>query len=493
MKYVHAPNEISHHTIRDNKFCLAPSKYSYFYPDSNVEYRTLNSLADLSEKRVKVKKKEVYKYIEIGDINVNYGYIDGKKYFGHFVPSSSPKLVKTDDILVSTVRTYRKGIGIVDSLENNLICSPAILVIREIMNTDITKDYLLAILRSDFFSEQILSLQNRGMYPRLDKDSSDYIMIPIPSDNGILQYVSLLMRAIINKQREIRKKNSAILNLVNSELTNNQKNHSFAYEHPTLTKLQNNGRIDAGFYSKDYEALIFRIKNYSNDFSPLDKQGLKLIPGPSLELKLLGTRIDSAVPAEGFYRLITPKQISILGTIDYFDYIGTPKEIATLEYGDILFGESGTGRSIVYLENDKNTINNAHAHILRPEECSLERAIAIRAILAYYKEVGLIDHLTVGGSGGHLSPSYFDRVLIPNFPESKQIEISKLYHNPNAKIEIAKLTLDNFVERDIAYNQEAGISELDKSSKILNDRIEKIVHRIIMNEKIEIGFDFLSR
>ena len=135
-------------------------------------------------------------------------------------------------------------------------------------------------------------------------------------------------------------------------------------------------------------------------------------------------------------------------------------------------------------------INNAHAHILRPKEgvCTLEKAITIRCIMQYYKEIGIIDCLTVGGNGGHLSPSYFDRVYIPNFPEEKQEEIALLYHNPESIYQSDTFMLDNFLEKDNAFNEKAGIYELDKTAKQLKDILNKAIDDIANDREVEICF-----
>lgn len=221
---------------------------------------------------------------------------------------------------------------------------------------------------------------------------------------------------------------------------------------------------------------------------------MKLIPGPSLELKILGTRINSKVYHLGFYRLITPKQITDLGTVDYYEYVGTPKKIKPLKFGDVLFGESGTGRSMVYLEQNKNTINNAHAHILRPikGECSIEKAIFIRSILAYYKDIGIIDYMTVGGQGGHLSPSYFDRIFIPNFPEHKQKELARLYYNPIVKNNTKELNLSNYLEKDSEFDKNAGITELDHSVKKIKHYLDFSIDQIFNDIDVNINFNFLN-
>lgn len=493
LKYIDVPKEISINLILSKRSCLAPSKYHDFYPPTGVDFRILSTLIGSTSLRKNISKSQSYQYIEIRDIDVNTGFVATNPYKGYFLPSESSLDIQQHDILISKVRTYRKGIGMVETSEKDLTCTPAFFVIRDVSN-EITKEYLLSILRSEFFIEQILSLQNRGMYPTLDADSADNVLIPIPKKKEILNYVSVLTRSIVNKYRLIYEKNETILELVRNEIKDNQKQNTFEYTLPSVSDLFNNGRIDAGFFSEDHKRSIFETQNYKNGFFTLNEAGFEMIPGPSLEIKLLGTRIDSKYPRKGFYRLVTPKQFTEFGTISYYAYLGTPRKINPIQYGDILFGESGTGRSLVYLETHDHTINNAHAHILRPipGECSLERAITIRAIIAYYKSIGVIDHLTVGGSGGHLSPSYFDRVFIPDFPEKKQKEISSLYHNPTARIDTKYLSIDNYIETDDLFNSKAGITELDKSAKIIKEHLDVVIDKIVRNQKIEINFHFLN-
>ena len=145
---------------------------------------------------------------------------------------------------------------------------------------------------------------------------------------------------------------------------------------------------------------------------------------------------------------------------------------------------------MVYLDDCNNTINNAHAHILRPikDKCTLDKAITIRSIMQYYKEKGITDCLTVGGNGGHLSPSYFDRVFIPNFPTEKQQEITKLYHNP-ITYDVKNATLDNFLELDNEFNSQAGIYELDKTAKQLQIILNQTIENIINDEVVNIAFE----
>lgn len=484
--YIRVPDTITFESCQANNFVFAPSKYSRFLPTNSELFVPLSSKCIERKDKIKVNRRLTYSYSEIGDIDVNNGTVGFRTSYGLNLPSENPKKCCPNDILISTVRSYRGGFGMLSSSEENHCCSPAIIVIEDV-SPDITKEYLLAILKSDFFIEQILGFQTRGMYPRLDNDAMDNIVIPIP-ENKSIQYISVLMRAYLNKHELIKQRHADILKLIDDELRNNQKANVFRYNNPNINDLQKVGRLDASLYSVFYQENIFRIINYTNGYAPLTEQKLKLYPGPSLELKLLGTRIDSDKYINGFYRLITPKQITNYGTVKFEQYIGTPAKIKNIKYGDILFGESGTGRTLVYLDNDGNSINNAHAHVLRSElPNDLERIITIRSILQYYKETGLTDCLTVGGSGGHLSPSYFDRLFIPNFPKIKQKEIATLYHNP-AEYDASDCVIESFLEYDSEYNSKAGIYELDKTAKHLKELLDDAIDKIVKNQEVEVKF-----
>ena len=62
---------------------------------------------------------------------------------------------------------------------------------------------------------------------------------------------------------------------------------------------------------------------------------------------------------------------------------------------------------------------------------NLVESIFIRCFLAFWRSKGMIDHIGVGGSGGHCAPSYFHLIETPLFSTDKQKEIAVLYHNPN--------------------------------------------------------------
>jgi len=99
----------------------------------------------------------------------------------------------------------------------------------------------------------------------------------------------------------------------------------------------------------------------------------------------------------------------------------------------------------------------------------------------------MIDAYAVGGNGGSLAIKYWDILKFPNFPDYKEKEITKLYHNP-VPYNSSDCTLDNFLEYDDAFNTVAGIYELDKSMKYLQEKLEKAIDDIANDNIVNILF-----
>lgn len=495
MPHVHVPNEVSVREIQENAACLSPGRYVRFIPPKkpqNSKYETLDKLAVLRESKVKAKKNEWYYYADIGGINVATGGIKFRKLRGWQLPTPCPSLVQKGDMLVSTVRTYRKGIGYVTLDELNLVSTNAVMNIcgttEEVPGLSVP--YLLAFLRSDFFVEQVWSMLNRGVYPRMDRRALDKIYIPIPGDISVIHYVSALVRAIVEKEQSIQERDADIIRLIDRELDTGQRSGSgFCYFSPTLHEILKQGRLDAAIYDREYKEKIHPVLNYKHGTQTPSQMGFVVTPGPSLEIKILRTRIDSDTYKPGFYALILPTNISEYGTMNKVPYLGTAKKLPLLQPGDIIFGESGTHRSVVLLDFEGRYTTNAHGLYARRKDGDAVKSIFFRCFFDWLYKSGIIDLLAVGGSGGHLSPAYFDDLVpIPRFPEETQAAIARLYHNPVPKPPTGP-TLDGFVEWHRQRNRHLGIWELNRGMKELQATLDGVLEQIINGDKVTIALN----
>lgn len=396
------------------------------------------------------------------------------------------KGIKQGDIIISKDGNIGE-VCISDIDYPNYMLSGALYVLPIVDNY---KYYVFSYLKNRIFREQLDCIVPKGATLRHAKQLFLDCDVIFPKnkkgqiDESVIKYVEVLTKAIVNKEKSIKERHKTIMQIIDRELKSNQSK-VFRYEYPNLSEIRDT-RIDAGQYCKDFKEKESLIINYNRGFSYLNKIGLKFIAGPSLEMKILKIRLDSDVPLPGYNRLITPTIISNYGITSNDMFIGTPHKINSIRKYDILFGESGTGRTMVFLDDDTNVINNAHAHVLRPEDCTIPKTIATRCILQYYKQIGYTDYMTVGGAGGHLSPSYFDRIPIPNFPEAIEKKLKDLYYSESIIPNIS--SIDDFEEKDNAFNSKAGIYELDKTCKILKRNISCLFDCIINCRPLSLFF-----
>lgn len=359
-----------------------------------------------------------------------------------------------------------------------------------------TKYYLFAFIKHDIFREQLDFLVPSGATIRHAKTLFLECKIPLPNTNTkkVMKYVSLLTQSIIRKEKIIRDRHEQILKTIENELISNQKSEKFNFKYPTFNELLEIGRMDTNLYRENFKVIDFSIKNYKNGFETIFDLGFTLSRGQNLQVSNIGKSIYSKEYQEGFYSLMLPKHLSKYGTIDTKAYLGNGKELKTLKQGDLIFGAEGfeKGRSIVIIEEKDKTITNIHGITIQQEDHNLTKAIFVKCFLDYLRDNDIIDLFAVGGNGGSLAQKYWYYIPFPKFSESIQSDLAEFYYNPRAENGTAKATLENYLELDNTFNQEAGIYELDKSLKALKDRLNEVIDKIANDENIEITFNGIA-
>ena len=116
----------------------------------------------------------MYRYVEIGSVNVSTGEIVAEEVLGEDLPANAKRILKKGDIIVSKVRTYRGAITIVQ--EDGYVGSGAFCVLSE--NGQVNKETLLVCLRSKLFLTWSWKPNTGTSYPTLDDD--DILDFPIP-------------------------------------------------------------------------------------------------------------------------------------------------------------------------------------------------------------------------------------------------------------------------------------------------------------------------
>ncbi len=498
--YVVVPKTLNINEIENKGFALSPS----LFKSVEIKNQNVKKVKDLLDRALKPKDKG----FEVG----SKSYIYNSKYFfirtkalqpTSFLPNYDRESIvpilpqsfknynlKEGDILISK----DSNIGEVVILDKDLpTYMPSGGIYRLLVSN--WKYYLLAFIKNDFFKTQLNFLVSRGATIRHAKTLFLDCLIPFPNQensNNIINYIEFLTKAIINKEKEIRKKHKLILEKIEKELLENQKPSEFEYKRPTLKELKSLSRINATIYDTYFKKEEFLIKNYIHGVKNIYDLGFDISRGQNLQVSAIGKSIYSKARKNGFYTLILPKNLSYYGTIIKYEFLGNKNKLKTLKKGDIVFGAEGfeKGRSIVVTKELTRTITNIHGMTLNLQEGDLTISIFVKCFLDYLRKKGLIDIYAVGGNGGSLAQKYWYMIPFPNFPESKQKEIAELYYN---SVDYpTNLNLNNFLEEDTKWNKKAGILQLDLSAKKLKERLNEVIHKIVMDEEVQIDFEVIK-
>lgn len=115
------------------------------------------------------------KYVEIGDVSQTSGVNNYTEYEFSKAPSRARRIVRKDDVIVSTVRTYLKAIAKVR--EDNLTVSTGFMVLRA---KGINPSYLGYLTLGDHFIQEIISKSVGVSYPAINSTEIANIKVLIP-------------------------------------------------------------------------------------------------------------------------------------------------------------------------------------------------------------------------------------------------------------------------------------------------------------------------
>lgn len=256
---------------------------------------------------------------EVGSIN----YINGSNFFFiktkalqtfSFLPILNPEStesimpqsfvdhnLKAGDVILSKDSNIGETI-ILDQDYPNYMLSGAL---YKLPLNDSDKFYILSFIKHRYFREQLNRLVPKGATLRHAGTKFLDCNIPFPANNrdAIVDYVSYATRKIVNIEIEIRKRNSQINDIIETEIVKNQKhNNNYICSHTTYKQLSTCKRLDTGVYSDTFQRIFHLLTNYKLGVFYIDTQKLKSGNTPR-------TRNISSY-SEGSTRWITPTNCS---------------------------------------------------------------------------------------------------------------------------------------------------------------------------------------
>ena len=175
-------------------------------------------IGDLVDKKIFSVKKihsmnDIIEYIDISSVErSNHSIVETTSYVVSNAPSRAQQCVRLDDILVSTVRPINRNIAVVNSDKNNLVASTGFCVLRPKLAF---KEYLLAIVQSDKYTEAMIDKASGGLYPAVNNGDVLNYGIYIP-DEEFAKKFSLIYQQADKSKFELKQCIENIDKVINS-------------------------------------------------------------------------------------------------------------------------------------------------------------------------------------------------------------------------------------------------------------------------------------
>jgi len=185
--------------------------------------KTNGKIADLVDTDIKSVKKsfnkdDLIEYIDISSVNAKSRTLnETTQYIVSTAPSRAQQCVQNGDILVSTVRPINRNVAVVDRDLTNLVASTGFCVLRP---KDGYREYLLAIVTSDKYTDKMCDIASGGLYPAVNNSDVLSYDIFIP-DKDFLNRVTQIYRQADKSISELRKSVDAIDKVIKSLINEN--------------------------------------------------------------------------------------------------------------------------------------------------------------------------------------------------------------------------------------------------------------------------------
>ncbi|CEN81215.1 restriction endonuclease subunit S [Paraclostridium sordellii] len=143
------------------------------------EVKSINDISYINPESLKssTNKKLEIKYIDIESVST--GKISGvKNHIFEEAPSRARRIIKKDDVIVSTVRPNLKAIANIKSDLPNLVCSTGFAVLRNKKN--ISAKFLYQSILSDIVTNQLVNKTVGSNYPAVNSTDIKETLIIVP-------------------------------------------------------------------------------------------------------------------------------------------------------------------------------------------------------------------------------------------------------------------------------------------------------------------------
>ena len=157
------------------------------------EFSKLGQIAERVLTKVKPDPAQIYKYIEISDIDVAIGETDFTERLGKELPPNARIPINGGELIISKVRPTRGAISIIPKeLDTSVICSSAFSVF-EVESP--LKEYLYIVIRAIIGKLQMERPTTGTSYPTIRDNDVENMQIPLLSNETQQEIASLVQQS----------------------------------------------------------------------------------------------------------------------------------------------------------------------------------------------------------------------------------------------------------------------------------------------------------
>lgn len=152
-----------------------------YWLDTQTDLKPLKSVTRLNPESLSETTNPDFRfdYIDIGSVVYGKGITTKQAVTFSDAPSRARKLVRENDLIISTVRTYLRAIARIGREDDRNIASTGFAVCRPVSSVDPT--FLFYAVHSQPFIEEVVARSTGISYPAINPSTLGDIKLPVPS------------------------------------------------------------------------------------------------------------------------------------------------------------------------------------------------------------------------------------------------------------------------------------------------------------------------
>ena len=154
-----------------------------YWPDTQTDLKPLKSVTRLNPESLSETTDPDFRfdYIDIGSVVYGKGITTKQLVTFSDAPSRARKLVRENDLIISTVRTYLRAIARIGREDDRNIASTGFAVCRPVSGVD--PAFLFYAVHSQPFIEEVVARSTGISYPAINPSTLGDIKLPVPSED----------------------------------------------------------------------------------------------------------------------------------------------------------------------------------------------------------------------------------------------------------------------------------------------------------------------